>query len=77
MVTKENYPKIYNAVINYKPLRKINCNDLPDDIIEYINSFNAIRVKYRGGKCLPIYYPIKIFKVDKGNIIMSCKARLD
>ena len=66
---KEKYTDIYNAIINYKPIKKINYNDLPDDIIEYINNFNAIEVKYRGGKYLPIYYPIKSFDVDQGGFI--------
>ena len=69
---KEKYTDIYNAIINYKPIKKINYNDLPDDIIEYINNFNAIEVKYRGGKYLPIYYPIKSFDVDQGGFVMKC-----
>ena len=71
---KEKYPKIYDSIINYKPLRKLNYNDLPDDIIEYINEFNALEKRYRGGKYLPIYYPIKKIIVDKGSLVMRCKA---
>lgn len=70
---KEKYPEIYNAVINYKkPLRKINYNDLPNDIIEYINSFNA--GWYCGGLRYYIYYPIKRVKVDNGELVLRCKG---
>tara|TARA_R100000541_G_scaffold46267_1_gene53370 strand:+ start:189 stop:776 length:588 start_codon:yes stop_codon:yes gene_type:complete len=70
---KEKYPEIYNAVINYKkPLRKINYNNLPNDIIEYINSFNATH--YCGSVRYPLYYPLKKIKVDKGALVLRCKA---
>lgn len=70
---KEKYPEIYNAVINYKkPLRKINYNDLPNNIIDYINSFNA--GWYCGGLRYYIYYPIKRIKVDNGELVLRCKG---
>ena len=70
---KEKYPEIYDAVINYKKsLRKINYNNLPTDIIEYINSFNAIDCSR--GKHIPIYYPVKYFDVDNGDIKLTCKG---
>ena len=73
---KDKYYNIYDAVINYKPIKKvkeINYNDLPNEIIEYINSFNVIDCGSRGKK-LPIYYPLKKFNLDKGSLVMRCKG---